>query len=101
MRLPSLISALLSAAAVSATWVVPGGRWHTTSGELVNAHAGGVLFDEKSELYWWYGEYKIEGQEEGGGVSCYSSPDMVTWSWEGIALGKSFCVICCMRKEVR
>lgn len=88
MLLPTFSKTLLFAAIVSARWIVPGARWRDSDGGLVNAHAGGVIYDDASSLYWWYGEYKIEGQEEGGGLSCYSSPDLVSWEFEGIALGK-------------
>jgi hypothetical protein len=77
---------LLGLSAVQARWVVPGARWLDTDGELVNAHAGGVFWDKKTELFWWHGEYKVQGQEEGGGVSVYSSKDLVTWEHHGLAL---------------
>jgi hypothetical protein len=69
-------------------WIVPGARWRDTNGGLVNAHAGGVTVDHVTGRYFWFGEYKIEGQEEGGGISVYSSDDLATWKNEGIALGK-------------
>lgn len=79
---------LLLGAVAQAKWIVPGARWRDTDGELVNAHAGGLLYQEESEKFWWFGEYKIEGQEEGGGVSVYSSSDLATWESHGFALGK-------------
>ncbi|KAK2792041.1 hypothetical protein FQN52_004151 [Onygenales sp. PD_12] len=81
-------SALLAAvgAGVQAKYIVPGARWRDTDGNLVNAHAGSVVFDGASEKFWLFGEYKIEGQEEGGGVSVYSSEDLGTWEAGGIAL---------------
>jgi hypothetical protein len=72
-----------------AKWIVPGARWRDTEGSLVNAHAGGVTVDHVTGRYFWFGEYKIEGQEEGGGISVYSSNDLATWKNEGIALGMS------------
>jgi hypothetical protein len=69
-------------------WIVPGARWRDTNGGLVNAHAGGVTVDHVTGRYFWFGEYKTEGQEEGGGISVYSSDDLATWKNEGIALGK-------------
>jgi len=77
---------LLAAASVSAKWIVPGARWRDTKGDLVNAHAGGITVDEESGKFFWFGEYKIEGQVEGGGVSVYSSEDLVTWEPHGLAL---------------
>lgn len=78
---------LLAAATASAKWIVPGARWRDTNGELVNAHAGGVTIDQETGRFFWFGEYKIEGQEEGGGISVYSSDDLATWTHEGMALG--------------
>lgn len=75
---------LLSAAVAQSKYIVPGARWRDTDGNLVNAHAGSVLLDNGT--FWWFGEYKIEGQEEGGGVSVYSSPDLATWQSHGLAL---------------
>jgi hypothetical protein len=72
-----------------AKWIVPGARWRDTEGGLINAHAGGVTVDHVTGRYFWFGEYKTEGQEEGGGISVYSSNDLATWKNEGIALGMS------------
>jgi len=77
---------LLAAATVSAKWIVPGGRWRDTEGDLVNAHAGGVTVDEESGKFFLFGEYKVEGRVEGGGISVYSSTDLVTWEPHGLAL---------------
>ncbi|RAR03442.1 carbohydrate-binding module family 35 protein [Stemphylium lycopersici] len=77
---------LLTAATASARWIVPGARWRATDGTLVNAHAGGVTVDPETGKFFWFGEYKLEGQEEGGGVSVYSSDDLVTWEPHGLAL---------------
>ena len=69
-----------------ARYIVPGGRWRDTDGNLANAHAGCVIRDNSK--FWWFGEYKTEGQVEGGGVSVYSSDDLATWESHGIALGR-------------
>ncbi|KAL4744498.1 hypothetical protein BDW72DRAFT_188372 [Aspergillus terricola var. indicus] len=86
MRLLESLSAILLASAAQAKYIVPGGRWQDTEGNLVNAHAGCVYFDKDSSKFWLFGEYKIEGQEEGGGVSVYSSDDLATWESHGLAL---------------
>lgn len=76
---------------------VPGAVWRDTSGRPINAHGGGVLHHEGT--YYWYGEIK-EGRTYlpkvnktwggtrvvAGGVSVYSSRDLVNWKNEGIAL---------------
>jgi hypothetical protein len=42
--------------------------------------------DQDTGKFFWFGEYKIEGQVEGGGISVYSSDDLVTWDPHGLAL---------------
>ncbi|ELR06634.1 hypothetical protein GMDG_08107 [Pseudogymnoascus destructans 20631-21] len=46
-----------------AKYIVPGGRWHDTDGNLINAHAGGVTVDREGK-FWWFGEYKPQDQVE-------------------------------------
>jgi hypothetical protein len=36
----------------------PGRIWLDTDGNPIQAHGGGILFDQKSRTYYWYGEYK-------------------------------------------
>ncbi|KAK8038104.1 glycoside hydrolase family 43 protein [Apiospora phragmitis] len=81
-----LIVACCWAELTTAKYIVPGARWHDTDGNLISAHAGSVNFDDATGKFWWFGEYKIEGQTEGGGVSVYSSEDLATWSYHGLAL---------------
>lgn len=88
----TVLSLVLLSATACAKYIVPGGRWRDTEGNLVNAHAGGVVVEDGK--FWWFGEYKTEGQEEGGGVSVYSSEDLATWEFHGIALSE------CMPKVV-
>ena len=83
-----LLSGLLIAGLATAKYIVPGARWRDTEGNLVNAHAGGVTFEPETGKFWWFGEYKIQGQEEGGGVSVYSSDDLATWTSHGLALSR-------------
>ena len=78
----------MSLAGLSASkYIVPGGRWHDTDGNLLNAHAGCVTIDKNTGKFWLFGEYKTQGQTEGGGVSVYSSDDLATWESHGLALG--------------
>lgn len=61
--------------------------WKDTDGKHINAHGGGVIF--QNGTYYWYGEFKRGGN--GGnkakdGVSCYSSTDLKNWKNEGLAL---------------
>lgn len=69
--------------------------WRDTSGNRIQAHGGCVL--EHEGTYYWYGENK-DGETQGAkdnsllhrvdviGMSCYSSPDLYNWSYEGLAL---------------
>lgn len=82
----SILASLLFAGLSATKYIVPGGRWYDTDGNLVSAHAGSVTVD-KAGKFWLFGEYKIEGQTEGGGVSVYSSDDLATWQSHGLALG--------------
>jgi hypothetical protein len=82
----SLLSLLTWASLTSAAWIVPGARWHDTEGNLFNAHAGGLCVDRSSGRFYWFGEYKTEQREEGGGISVYSSDDLATWESHGLAL---------------
>jgi beta-galactosidase len=74
----------------------PGQVWTDTEGNPINAHSAGMLYD--SGTYYWFGEIKsgktwlveYTGWEcyrvNAGGVSCYSSKDLVHWKNEGVAL---------------
>lgn len=80
------ISCLLLTATAFGKYIVPGGRWRDTDGNLVNAHAGSIVQDDETGKFWLFGEYKTQGQTEGGGVSVYSSDDLATWTAHGLAL---------------
>ncbi|KAF4432930.1 hypothetical protein CFRS1_v007845 [Colletotrichum fructicola] len=86
MHLRRLFQIVWLAIAVTAKWIVPGARWHDTDGNIFNAHAGGLAVDQETGRFYWFGEYKVEGQVEGGGVSVYSSDDLATWTSHGLAL---------------
>lgn len=65
----------------------PGKPWLDNNGVMINAHGGGILFDNGK--YWWFGEHKLEGTKGNNawvGVHCYSSTDLYNWKDEGIAL---------------
>jgi hypothetical protein len=65
----------------------PGELWLDNNGVHINAHGGGVLYQDG--VYYWFGEHKIDG-EAGNlamvGVHCYSSTDLYHWKDEGVAL---------------
>jgi hypothetical protein len=87
--------AVLSSSAADA--FVPGEIWRDTAGQPINAHGGGLLLH--AGTYYWYGELKegrtyviAANQSWGGtrvvagGVSCYSSTNLLAWRHEGVAL---------------
>jgi Glycosyl hydrolases family 43 len=70
------------------TDIVPGQPWLDNKGKHINAHSGGILFF--NGVYYWHGEYKIEGRAEkdtaDGGISCYTSTDLINWQNVGVVL---------------
>lgn len=74
----------------------PGEVWNDKTGNPINAHGGGILYHE--DTYYWFGEIKkgntwlVPGlgwdcyRVSAGGVSCYSSKDLLHWKYEGVAL---------------
>ncbi len=66
---------------------VPGAFWYDTDNNLIDAHGGGFLYDNSSQTYYWYGEYRnATDKSHAIGVSCYSSKDLYTWKFEGVVL---------------
>ena len=100
MKLITFFLFLLCTCMVSAqnnTAFAPGKVWKDIHGNPINAHGGGMLF--YNGTYYWYGEYKkgdtwrvehVSSWEDyrvnAGGVSCYSSKDLLHWKFEGLAL---------------
>ncbi|MEO6500223.1 MAG: glycoside hydrolase family 43 protein [Mucilaginibacter sp.] len=70
--------------------------WRDTKGNPVNAHGAGILYYDST--YYLFGEIKkgktwlVPNQSwedyrvPAGGISCYSSIDLVKWKYEGMAL---------------
>jgi beta-xylosidase len=70
--------------------------WKDTDGNPVNAHGGGMLYYHNT--YYWFGEIKkgntwlVPNQSwedyrvPAGGISCYSSADLINWQYRGVAL---------------
>ncbi len=67
-----------------------------TNGNPINAHGAGILFDQGK--YFWFGEIKkgktwlVPNSDwecyrvNVGGISCYSSQNLIDWKYEGVAL---------------
>ena len=72
--------------------IKPATVWLDSNRKRINAHGGGVLFYEN--VYYWYGEHKLEGKSEAqfadGGIHCYSSIDLTNWKDEGIVLSVDY-----------
>lgn len=90
MRKTLLSLALLAATALTALanggdTIRPGQLWPDTNGQHINAHGGGVLYHDGT--YYWYGEHKSDSTSSAlVGVTCYSSTDLVNWTYRGVAL---------------
>ncbi|MDO7907872.1 family 43 glycosylhydrolase [Paenibacillus sp. JX-17] len=64
----------------------PGAVWRDTNGAVIQAHGGGIMYDEQTATYYWYGEDKTNGYLPARGVRVYSSQDLYNWKDEGLAL---------------
>jgi beta-xylosidase len=67
----------------------PGTIWTDTSGRPIQAHGGGILWQDG--VYYWYGENKDgptlnNNRVDIIGISCYSSRDLYHWEYQGLAL---------------
>ena len=70
---------------VAAKEIASGEIWPDDRGEHINAHGGGVMAYEGT--YYWYGEHKADTTSSAYvGVTCYSSPNLTDWKYEGVAL---------------
>lgn len=76
---------------------INGTVWKDIQGNKINAHGGGFLY--YNGTYYWYGEIKGDStyllkdvktwecwRADAGGISCYSSKNLVDWRFEGIVL---------------
>lgn len=84
MRMIAVLSALLGFLALSqparAATVTqyPGTVWNDTSGNVVQAHGGGLI--KVGSTYYWLGEDKTSGSPFQN-VRCYSSTDLKNWTF--------------------
>lgn len=79
-----VIGAWLYAADVltNANRFLPGQPWYDSSGNLIRAHGGCVLFHRNT--YYWYGEDRAPGS--GAAVVCYTSTNLYEWNYTGCVL---------------
>lgn len=67
------------------THIEPGEIWPDNNGNHINAHGGGLMY--YNDKYYWFGEHKGERSNAAlVGVTSYSSPDLINWTYEGVAL---------------
>lgn len=63
----------------------PGELWPDDRGQHINAHGGGMLY--QNGVYYWFGEHKSDFSNNAlVGVTCYSSVDLYNWTYQGVAL---------------
>ena len=58
--------------------IVPGTTWKDTSGNVIEAHGGGLI--KVGSTYYWVGEDHTNGFNFQN-VNCYSSTDLSTWTF--------------------
>src|SRR3954464_6026794 len=65
--------------------IEPGEVWPDASRNHIQAHGGGIIKINKT--YYWYGEERRQGLDTAFRyVSCYSSKDLMNWTFLGDAL---------------
>lgn len=66
-------------------FIKPGELWPDHAGNHINAHGGGII--KIKDVYYWYGEQRDkESDPDYRYVSCYSSADLINWTYKGAAL---------------
>ena len=66
-------------------WSQTGQEWKDVNNTYINAHGGCIL--PHSGKYYWFGEHRpAEGFSTQVGITCYSSSDLKSWKYEGVAL---------------
>ncbi len=97
LTLEFLVFSFFSSAQKLSFMIRPGEIWKDHAGKPINAHGGSILYYKG--VYYWFGEIKsgrtwrVEGinswednRVDAGGVSCYSSKDLLDWKYQGSAL---------------
>ncbi|KAK6952770.1 hypothetical protein Daesc_005064 [Daldinia eschscholtzii] len=84
--LRALLLTTLSSLAQASLQVVPGATWTTSNGEHLQAHGAGVI--KVDNTYYLIGEDKTGGSAFQN-VNCYSSQDLVQWTYVGALLSRT------------
>lgn len=64
--------------------ITSGVAWFDQNNKEVNAHGGCVV--KEGDKYYLFGEYKSDTINAFSGFSCYSSTDLINWTFEKIVL---------------
>lgn len=71
----------ITAAFAQKTFIAPGQTRPDQNGNHVQAHGGGII--KIKNTYYWYGEERRQGLDPNlRYVSCYSSKDLMTWTFQ-------------------
>ncbi|RYP89965.1 hypothetical protein DL770_003923 [Monosporascus sp. CRB-9-2] len=82
----TLTAALAASSAEASLQIVPGGSWTTSNGTHLQAHGPGVVVEDGT--YYLIGEDKTQGTAFQN-INCYSSRDLVQWTYEGALLSRT------------
>ncbi|MGN0242537.1 MAG: discoidin domain-containing protein [Lachnospiraceae bacterium] len=66
------------------TSIKSGTTWLDDQGSKISANGGQIITGHDGK-YYWYGEDNKLGYDLRTGVSCYSSTDLMNWTYEGLA----------------
>ena len=64
--------------------IVPGADWFDTNNSLIEAHGGDII--QIGNTYYWIGQDRSHNNNSFKGINCYSSTDLVTWTFENTIL---------------
>lgn len=83
------LSFMVTPARAASATITPAGTWNDNRGTLIQAHGGGIT--KVGSTYYWFGEDKT-GEASGSAffqnVPCYSSSDLVHWTFVSNVLTK-------------
>ncbi|EOF4702621.1 glycoside hydrolase family 43 protein [Klebsiella oxytoca] len=83
IRIFAVILYFISFYTLSSESFTPGLPWMDTSGNVINAHGGGII--ESNNRYYWFGE-KRNSKGLINKVNAYSSVNLYDWKYEGVVL---------------
>lgn len=63
-------------------FIICGVPWYDQHDSIVSAHGANIIRDNGK--YYMFGEFKTDSVNAFKGFSCYSSPDLVNWTFERI-----------------